>query len=85
VAEAQQNREDLKKIPTHDVETAHSHSSDDVALAKRSPGKSVLVTGINRPLFHIDLTAALQSAVANAQGVQAAPLDLDPESLPPKI
>jgi solute carrier family 26 (sodium-independent sulfate anion transporter), member 11 len=29
--------------------------------------KLALVHGINRPLFHIDLTSALQSAIANAK------------------
>lgn len=30
-------------------------------------GKTVAVTGMNRPLFHVDLTSALQSAVANVR------------------
>jgi sodium-independent sulfate anion transporter 11 len=30
-------------------------------------GRTAVVTGLNRPLFHVDLTSALQSAVANVQ------------------
>jgi solute carrier family 26 (sodium-independent sulfate anion transporter), member 11 len=29
--------------------------------------RAVVVNGLNRPLFHIDLTGALQSAIANVQ------------------
>lgn len=29
--------------------------------------KVAAVQGLNRPLFHVDLTVALQSAIANAQ------------------
>ncbi|KAL2132023.1 hypothetical protein VTI74DRAFT_4307 [Chaetomium olivicolor] len=32
-----------------------------------SGGRTVAVHGINRPLFHVDLTSALQSAVANVE------------------
>ena len=35
--------------------------------AYRSSNRVAVVQSINRPLFHIDLTSALQSAVANAQ------------------
>jgi sodium-independent sulfate anion transporter 11 len=30
-------------------------------------GRTVAVHGINRPLFHVDLTSALQSAIANVE------------------
>ncbi|TGJ85058.1 hypothetical protein E0Z10_g3694 [Xylaria hypoxylon] len=44
--------------------------SDSVSKAKnldsRSPRKAV-VHGINRPLFHVDLTSALESAIANVE------------------
>ena len=30
-------------------------------------GKIALVQGLNRPLFHIDLTSALQSAIRSAE------------------
>ncbi|KAL2165499.1 hypothetical protein VTH06DRAFT_799 [Thermothelomyces fergusii] len=39
--------------------------------ARRAPalnaGRTVAVHGINRPLFHVDLTSALQSAIANVE------------------
>lgn len=46
---------------------SESGSSTDLkALPQvRSQARGALVTGINRPLFHIDLTTALQSALAN--------------------
>ncbi|KAK3335370.1 sulfate transporter family-domain-containing protein [Cercophora scortea] len=37
---------------------------DDTVLRKRD-GRTVVVHGMNRPLFHVDLTSALQSAIAN--------------------
>lgn len=56
-------------------------SSDDLDLNKeitgskayaRSEAKRVaLVHGLNRPLFHIDLTSALQSAVANLEATSS--------------
>ncbi|KAI1356839.1 sulfate permease [Xylaria sp. FL0043] len=45
-------------------------ASDSVSKARnqepRSPRRAV-VHGVNRPLFHIDLTSALQSAIANVE------------------
>ena len=38
-----------------------------MAAAAAYPRASQSCTGLNRPLFHIDLTSALQSAVANAE------------------
>ncbi|OJJ47828.1 hypothetical protein ASPZODRAFT_151268 [Penicilliopsis zonata CBS 506.65] len=74
---------------THGVEHAMSNSSGgssndvpadklDGALTHSRPyrgGRKVTVHGVNRPFFHIDLTSALQSAVANA-----AELAVDPET-----
>ena len=41
-------------------------------------GRVAVVQGLNRPLFHVDLTSALQSAVANAQKREgAAPKTLE--------
>ncbi|KAJ5219317.1 uncharacterized protein N7498_001416 [Penicillium cinerascens] len=62
---------------THGVETASSEESDYIrknklsrdltdSKAYRSRRKVALVQGMNRPFFHIDLTSALQSAVANS-------------------
>lgn len=74
VAEYDQNREELKRAHTRDVETAHSHSSADEVKqhhgsATAGQRKLALVHGVNRPLFHIDLTSALQSAVHNLENV----------------
>jgi len=37
----------------------------------KSRGRAAVVSGLNRPLFHIDLTSALQSAIANVEAKQA--------------
>ncbi|KAJ5121852.1 hypothetical protein N7448_002983 [Penicillium atrosanguineum] len=61
----------------HGVETTSSESSDSIredklardltdSKAYRSRRMVALVQGMNRPFFHIDLTSALQSAVANS-------------------
>jgi sodium-independent sulfate anion transporter 11 len=61
----------------HGVETTSSESSDSIredklsrdlttSKAYNSRRKVALVQGMNRPFFHIDLTSALQSAVANS-------------------
>ncbi|EHL03631.1 hypothetical protein GLAREA_00777 [Glarea lozoyensis ATCC 20868] len=46
-----------------------SSSSDIKGTAKASAFRraAVVVTGLNRPLFHVDLTSALQSAIANVE------------------
>jgi solute carrier family 26 (sodium-independent sulfate anion transporter), member 11 len=89
-AEYEQNREELKRGNTRDVETAHSHSSvDDVEISKNNPHehltaiprKVAVVHGVNRPLFHIDLTSALQSAVHNSQDVDPQSHELEVEGL----
>ncbi|OQD73100.1 hypothetical protein PENDEC_c017G05734 [Penicillium decumbens] len=60
---------------THGIETSSSDDSiredklsRDLTDSKayRSRRKVALVQGMNRPFFHIDLTSALQSAVANS-------------------
>lgn len=38
-----------------------------VARPALNSGRTVAVHGINRPLFHVDLTSALQSAIANVE------------------
>jgi len=62
------------KIQSSAVEGGESSrsSSDEigrmkakVAVGGRGPGKPV--HGVNRPLFHTDLTNALESAIANVQ------------------
>lgn len=42
-------------------------SGGAVAAAARISTKVAVVHGVNRPLFHIDLTSALQSAIANVE------------------
>ncbi|KAI1504435.1 sulfate permease [Biscogniauxia marginata] len=63
----------------HDVIEPSGASSTSESITKRkSPEyrtvqpKKVVVNGLNRPLFHIDLTGALQSAIANVQDRDAA-------------
>lgn len=43
-----------------------SHSKAYGTIGQKS-GKVAVVQGLNRPLFHVDITAALNSALANAQ------------------
>ncbi|KAH8700592.1 putative sulfate transporter [Talaromyces proteolyticus] len=69
--------------PTHTTEREHhgveesSHDGEDfqsqlrISTAYEHQRKIALVSGINRPLFHVDITSALQSAVANAKHVDA--------------
>ncbi|KAK8088897.1 sulfate permease [Apiospora hydei] len=68
-----------------------SHSSS--GLSPHTP-RRVAVHGLNRPLFHIDLTSALQSAIANveARGGQASSpqqpqphQQLDQPTIPPPV
>lgn len=79
-AENRDNANELRREQTRDVEDqkyivheAGSASSSDLGKELGSSkvyGKSnkvAAVQGLNRPLFHIDLTVALQSAIANAQ------------------
>lgn len=61
-----------------DIESASasaSTSSDDItkvvqASTNKAATRTAVVHGLNRPLFHIDLTSALQSAVANVESRQ---------------
>ncbi|KAK0118963.1 Sulfate permease 2 [Cadophora gregata f. sp. sojae] len=47
-------------------------SSNDLKnVAIRTAGRAAVVNGLNRPLFHIDLTSALQSAIANVEAKEA--------------
>lgn len=52
------------------INDEESWSSFDKDISKGDSGvtkrpRKVVVNGLNRPLFHIDLTSALQSAIAN--------------------
>ena len=48
-----------------DLKTAASRLDDGRLHLSR--GRAVAVHGLNRPLFHVDLTSALQSAIANVE------------------
>lgn len=72
----------LSQVRSHDIEAAHPDSegsSEAGSLDKqlehstayrpegKGSGRIAVVQGLNRPLFHVDVTAALNSALANAQ------------------
>ncbi|KAG4439864.1 hypothetical protein IFR05_004640 [Cadophora sp. M221] len=46
-------------------------SSDLKHTAIKTSGRAAVVNGLNRPLFHIDLTSALQSAIANVEAKES--------------
>lgn len=68
-------RADRKDTITANPDTASSTSGSDLggtlstskAYKTGVTSKVVAVHGLNRPLFHIDLTSALQSAIANVE------------------
>lgn len=71
-AEWEENRAELQRANTRksDIEqaTAQSSSDDDVKTGPYyASNKKVIVHSVNKPLFHLDLTAALQSAIYNAE------------------
>ncbi|KAJ5788682.1 sulfate anion transporter [Penicillium paradoxum] len=70
-------KSDTTEVEPHGIETSSSETSEvirddkfqrDITDSKAYQGrpKVALVQGMNRPFFHIDLTSALQSAVANS-------------------
>lgn len=64
--------------PDDDIAERQNSSSDEDSLDKKlsqtkaygqsksKPSRIAVVQGLNRPLFHVDITAALNSAIANA-------------------
>ncbi|CRG90369.1 Sulfate permease 2 [Talaromyces islandicus] len=86
-AAAVAERERLEKLKTIDAEHGGSteavepeNSSNDsinyqnqlkTSTAYEHGRKIALVSGINLPLFHVDITSALQSAIANAKQYEA--------------
>ncbi|TID17036.1 SulP family sulfate permease [Venturia nashicola] len=93
-AEFEQNKDELKRSHTIDVETAHSRSSaDDVEISKSAnkghaailSRRVAVVHGVNRPLFHIDLTSAVQSAIHNAQDHTSTSQGPDIHEFPTKL
>ncbi|KAG8526970.1 uncharacterized protein KY384_008399 [Bacidia gigantensis] len=76
VADIEAGKGDKEGITSATKEDASSSGSDlgktlsKSKAYKNSSGKVAVVHSINRPLFHIDLTSALQSAVANVEARQ---------------
>jgi sodium-independent sulfate anion transporter 11 len=84
-AEANANEKEIQRQRTRDATRApsvndeirldRSNSSFDDDLKDSNNGtkrrRTAVVHGLNRPLFHIDLTSALQSAIANVEARQA--------------
>ena len=75
-AETAANEKGLHKQRTKERQPHHgdgphegsdSGVSSDLKTGVKSGSKIAVVTGLNRPLFHIDLTSALQSAIANVK------------------
>jgi sodium-independent sulfate anion transporter 11 len=48
-----------------DSDSGHSSSDLKGGAHVRTLHRSAVVTGLNRPLFHVDITSALQSAIVN--------------------
>lgn len=57
----------MKSVETagEDIETNGKGVSENAR--ERGERKVVVVHGVNRPLFHVDLTVAMQSAIHNAE------------------
>ncbi|KAJ4396942.1 hypothetical protein N0V93_001164 [Gnomoniopsis smithogilvyi] len=76
VEDGLRNRDDINVAETGSA--SGSSQDDDI---KKSGGvqtlrqrRAVTVTGVNRPLFHVDLTSALQGAIANIEARQSSPV-----------
>lgn len=78
VAEESANEKELRELrsreierPTHQSEGIEgdsiSSSSEELKGGLRTGTRTAVVTGLNRPLFHVDLTSALQSAIVNVR------------------
>ncbi|KAK6082816.1 sulfate permease [Seiridium cupressi] len=59
-----------KDIESDDIDRISS-SSVPAKSGSRIPNRVGTVTGINRPFFHLDVTAALETAIANSQSKTA--------------
>lgn len=80
-AEAEENRrrsgKDIETGKSREMtaESASENSLDrELTVSSAYNGKTAPVSGLNRPLFHLDLTGALESAISNAErlGLDAA-------------
>lgn len=80
-AEATRHEKDLQETRAREasrpdgIGSADSDSglsgSDLKHHAIKTSARAAVVSGLNRPLFHIDLTSALQSAIANVEAKTA--------------
>ncbi len=72
----------VSQRPAVDIEEARSSDSvdDDPKFKSGGRPKAVTVHGLNRPLFHVDLTSALQSAIANVEAREARAAEVRPVS-----
>ncbi|PLB53713.1 putative sulfate transporter [Aspergillus steynii IBT 23096] len=67
-------KEQLSDVPSRDGSTV-AERRETGNNRKRILGTMAVVEGINRPFFHIDITSALQSAVANSHRSSGSELD----------
>jgi len=58
--------ESLQKQTTHGADVEHALSKQAGAAPERKT-KMAIVHGVNLPLFHVDLTSALQSAIMSGE------------------
>lgn len=61
---------DLDAIERGDASGSSASGSINKGVPTPQTKRRVAVHGLNRPLFHIDLTSALQSAIANVEARQ---------------
>lgn len=68
---SRQGDEEDKIVVEKATATGSSSSSEDLKNISKtnvySESRQVLVAGLNRPFFHLDLTSALQAAIANVE------------------
>lgn len=58
-----------------DIDELNKELSDSKAYVRTEAKRLAMVHGLNRPLFHIDLTSALQSAIANVEASSHPPIN----------
>lgn len=74
-AETAANEKELRELRNErDADTISAGKDSELSssdlkggVAVKNHSRAVVVNGLNRPLFHIDLTSALQSAIANVE------------------
>ena len=65
--EAAQATKDAITIDTHSKNSSEDQELNKALTSSKAYKKLAPVHGLNRPLFHIDITAALQAAIANVE------------------